>query len=253
MRIAILLAWFYLIGLLGVYAAPVSITTQMELDNYLATLTDNTIPASDTVTISGVGIDIIVDIVNEGIINISNTIELKPGVLFTNNGTLNIASGTFEMEGSSTLINNRILLIDDSTFDMEDAGNIFNNYGTITTDNNISGSIYGTFNNFGTLTMNHPSDDLEILATGILNNCGSISGNPTAEIQNDNIINTNEPITSIIISNNPPIINASICPRPAPVPTIEQWGIIILSLLMLIFGAIALNQRKVTRLGSCKS
>ena len=39
-----------------------------------------------------------------------------------------------------------------------------------------------------------------------------------------------------------------ICPEPAPIPTMGQWGILILSLILLVFGAVSLKYRSQERL-----
>ena len=222
------------------YAIPVTISNQTDWDNYLSTLVANTIPAADVVTIPAAGnLDILVDVVNNGTINITGgtSVEIKDNVTFTNNGTLLCVNSTLELENNSTLINHGNFTLDNCTFDPEQNTSVFTNYGVTTTTNNLECTSYGTINNFGTLNMNHHFDDISLELPAVFNNCGTISGDPSAEISVKGVFNTNVLVTSITISGNPQTITATGCP--APIPTLGQWGTIILLLFFLIMGIVA--------------
>ena len=238
----VLFGFFFFALLTRINAIPVAISDQTDWDNYVATLSGNIIPAADIVTMTNAGnLDISVSIVNNGTLNIIMTsVEIKDNITFTNNGTLIVTNSTIELEENSTLINNGNITFDDCTFDLEYDSSVFTNNSNTTSINDLSATCWGTINNFGTLAMNHPNDDIDLETSSVFNNCGTIIGDPGAIIQIDGLFNTISLVTTITFTGgNPQTINSSIC---IPVvPTLSQWGLIILSLLVVIGGVLGLK------------
>lgn len=200
------------------FAADISITDQSDWDTYLGTLTANTIPAADT-------------------LNISGSFDVLGTQTVVSNGVWNIGTVTIEIEGSLT---NNGTFNGGSTFDINDGG-VFTNSGPFTTGPSFSSAITsaatvnnnsvwdlsaggyfdnaGTLNNCGTILLSSTSSD----NTGTINNGGTISGGP--------------------IITNPPIDNPGVCPA-QPVPASRQGHVYWLIAVLMFAGAAVLRRER---------
>lgn len=165
-----------------------------------------------------------VTFINNGIIRIDNysmSIDIdQPGATFTNNGRIEITNSGSEsitVNTNSTFINsndpNAAILLD-FTLDIN---------GTFTNDGYMSlGSgdldVDGTFTNSMTGYICDPND---LVANSI--GAGTVNDNGTTE-------------TGVCLPAPPP-------PRLAQIPTLSQWGIIILSLAFFCIGVVSLRRK----------
>lgn len=132
-------------------------------------------------------------------------------------------------------------------------GNSFlDNYGTINNHGTLN-YIYSYLNNFSGTINNHGTLNLDIASSIInydtINNHGTLNLDNGPVIANYSTINTCAPIDNIVENENYfgtlPVIDESLCPPVvAPIPTLSQWCVIILGLFTVIFGMLAVRQRK---------
>lgn len=186
------------------YADEVSISSQMEWDDYMSN-NANIVLASDELVIASTA-----TITNNG--------------TFTNNGTIT-NNGTFTNTGD--IINNGTI----------------NNIGTF--NNNFGLGNTGTINNTGAFNIN-----FGIFNSGTFNTCsnlGVIFINPPNIAPNapglvGALCDDDNPDTEgeIILSQDPECVCGI---PPSPIPTLSQWGLIILGLCLSIIGVVVIRQK----------
>ena len=270
------LLFLYQIG----YAVQKSITSQADWNSIIGA---TPISSTDTITIE-VSADIIIPgsaFTNNGTMNVKGTLTMTtppssfPFFMFTNSGTLNIVGEV--MLWRSTFFNtgmvngNGTLTIDNMSYFSN--SNIVNIYGMMSVAGGSTFENYSTLNNAGIIklyqsgffeneegTVNNTGtilllDEESIFYNfGVVNTCAEITNNlsfdfpqfiaPAAPGLIGVICDDGDPNTEndVIISQDPACECAGTPIR--PIPTLSQWGLITLSIIMLIFGLIGLKERK---------
>lgn len=207
--------------------------------------------------------------INNGYILISNIpfadgIELENNAIFVNNCGIDISNvGEFgiDLEGNeSTFINVNILNIgrdpvstssDTSAIRIRQNGQFLNDscgIVNITTSHNLLlESSEDSLTNHGLMTSVYNIDNTNfgvVINKGEMRSSNNFAFSPNAKMNMDGGIEVN---TGSIPSEAPlyPAM-CTVCDNfsDAPIPTLGQWGVMILSILILIFGVIGLRQSK---------
>ena len=180
----------------------------------------NPIPIGDTVVINRNVTEGSNNIINEGTVNVETELYLGIySITFTNNGTVNV-NGVLKLGYASIFINNGTLSMNNGSFRMFDFSAL-TNMGVVTYDGGLASiELYGT-NNFFTCNPSPVFSDNPYPTTG--SNGSRIfdrsSGNATIE-----------PLPSG-------------CHAPPTIPTLSEWGLILLGISLSILGIVGVRQR----------
>ena len=180
----------------------------------------NPIPIGDTVVINPAVVMGSNNIINEGTVNVVTALNIGFfSTTFTNNGTVNV-SGVLNLSNASIFINNGTLSMNNASFGMFDMSAL-TNMGVVTYDGgSASIEVYGTNKIF---TCNPPPvfSDNPFPTTG---------SNGSRIFDRSGGLATIDPLPSG-------------CPAPAPIPTLSEWGLILLGMSLSILGIVGIRQR----------
>jgi hypothetical protein len=231
------------------FGADITITTQAQLNNYLGGLTNNTIPAEDSVIINGppsLDFNMNITLINKGVINIIFGSEFSNNFILINDGTIRITNASPSINNNAQIINNGRFILDNPGVDMNDGARFINNgqFSSINVnDGNLNLELYdnAVFENYGLVNLSFSEDEVILNAESLFLNCGTFlfGSDLTVAVEDDATFISNVPLEIIDFEGTPIVVDPSRCPT---IPALSQWGLICLSILLLITGCIVVGQ-----------
>ncbi|MBK8389777.1 MAG: hypothetical protein IPL23_11090 [Saprospiraceae bacterium] len=204
------------------YAVNTTVTMQAQW-NALGT----SIPAGDTVTVA----------VGANIMNTTVPGIALQGVLI-NNGTFSMNMSGAGIAAIGAIINYGIFNVNQGL----DIIGMFINVGTL----NVSGAavvIQGGGRLYNTGTINNTVD---IANRGTYGNCGTLIGTAVSSNGENGTVPNGTPCNDGDANTTNDVINATLAPCTcigrAPIPTMSEWGLIILSISLTVVGLLAIKQ-----------